>query len=60
MMDQQQRARTIIERALLDLTIMGLTDEGAVELLLIQSACRMPDAASIRAALGDMLDDTLD
>ena len=52
--------RGIIERAVAALEAIGMSHEGALALLMIQSAIRINDAAEVRRLLqsiGDMLDD---
>ncbi len=58
--DIQKRVVEVIENTINELQVLGMKPENAVELLLIQAAIRMPNAAAIRDALGDNLIDTVD
>jgi hypothetical protein len=52
---KNQHARRIVESAISELRGIGMCDEQAIALLLIQAACRMPDASAIEQTLGPLM-----
>ena len=58
--DTEARVIECVENALNELEALTMSRDGAVRLLLIQSAIEMPDARSIRQTLSHLLVDTID